>query len=83
MISVLLEDTGLVTALKSMPVIMGIVLAAFGIALAVLSKRVAKAVRKTNELNDDDKIVLGMRTFGLIFALIALVLVAFGSNLVL
>ena len=54
-----------------------------GIAVAVLSKRVAKAIRKVDEVNEDDKIVLGMRVAGLVFALIALILVAYGSNLVL
>ena len=76
-------DSQLVKALQSMPVIMGIVLATIGIALAILSKRIAKAVRKQDELNEDDKIVLGIRIAGLIFALIALILVAYGSNLVL
>ena len=76
-------DSQLVKALQSMPVIMGIVLATIGIALAILSKRIAKAVRKQDELNEDDKILFEIRIAGLIFALIALILVAYGSNLVL
>ncbi len=79
----LMLESQLLKALSSMPVIMGIALATLGIALAILSKRVAKAVRKTSELNEDDKIVLGMRVVGLVFALVALILVAYGSNLVL
>lgn len=76
-------DSQLIKALGSMPVMMGIILAIIGIAVAVLSKRVAKAIRKVDEVNEDDKIVLGMRVAGLVFALIALILVAYGSNLVL
>ena len=82
MIKLMLENE-LVKALSSMPVIMGIVLATVGIALAILSKRIARAVRQTAELEEDDKIVLGIRVFGLIFTLVALILVAYGSNLVL
>ena len=79
----LMLESELMKALSSMPVIMGIVLATIGIALAILSKRIARAIRQTAELNEDDKIVLGIRVAGLIFALVALILVAYGSNLVL
>ena len=82
MLNLMLESE-LIKALSSKPVIMGIILAALGIALAILSKRVAKAVRKTDELEEDDQIVLGIRIVGLVFALVALILVAYGSNLVL
>ena len=82
MLNLMLENE-LLKALGSMPVMMGIILAALGIALAILSKRVARAVRKTNEIEEDDKIVLGIRVVGLVFALVALILVAYGSNLVL
>ena len=76
-------NSDLMTALGSMPVMMGIILAILGISLAILSKRIARAIRKTDQLEEDDKIVLGMRILGLVFALVALILVAYGANLVL
>ncbi len=83
LISMLLEKSALMKVLSEMHVMMGIGLAMLGIALAILSKRIAKAIRKTNELNEDDKIVLTCKIIGLVFALVALILVAYGSNLVL
>ena len=76
-------NSDLMTALGSMPVMMGIILAILGISLAILSKRIARAIRKTDQLEEDDKIVLGMSILGLVFALVALILVAYGANLVL
>ena len=83
LISMLAEMSPIMKVLSQMHVMMGIGLAMLGIALAILSKRIAKAIRKTNELEDDDKIVLICKTVGLVFALVALILVAYGSNLVL
>ena len=79
----LAEMSPLMKVLSEMHVMMGIGLAMLGIALAILSKRIAKAIRKTDELEEDDKIILICKTIGLIFALVALILVAYGSNLVL
>ena len=82
-ISMLADMSAILKVLGQTHVIMGIGLAMLGIALAILAKRIAKFVRKTNELQDDDKIVLTCKTIGLVFALVALILVAYGSNLVL
>lgn len=82
MLKMLMENQ-LVQALGQQEVIIGIVLATVGIALAILSKRIARAIRQTAQLEEDDKIVLGIRVVGLVFALVALVLVAYGSNVVL
>lgn len=79
----LAEMSPLMKVLNQTHVIMGIGLAMLGIALAILAKRIAKAIRKTTELAEDDKIVLVCKTVGLVFALVALILVAYGSNLVL
>lgn len=83
LIKMLAEMSPLMKVLSEMHVMMGIGLAMLGIALAILSKRIAKAIRKTDELEEDDKIILICKTIGLIFALVALILVAYGSNLVL
>ena len=82
-ISMLAEQSALGKVLNQPHVIVGIGLAMIGIAVAMLAKRIARTIRKTNELAEDDKIVLALKTVGLVFALVALILVAWGSNIVL
>ena len=83
LISMLAEQSALMKVLNQPHVLVGIGLAMIGIAVAVLAKRIARAIRKTAELTEDDKIVLTLKSVGLVFALVALILVAWGSNIVL
>ena len=79
----LLNTTDLMKVLQEAHVLIGMGLAIIGIAIAILSKRIARAVRQTRDLREDDKIVLSLKTIGLVFALVALVFVAWGTNLAL
>lgn len=72
MITGLLAQT-LIERLSQGNVIIGIVLCAIGIALACLSRRIACASRKTNEVANDDAIMIVTKVIGLIFIVVALV----------
>lgn len=66
----LLEEFGKVISDPIM--ILAIVFAAVGIACALLARKVAKLVGKTNEVKPDDKVLLGMK-----IASLALILIGF------
>ncbi len=61
--------------LRNELVIIGIVLAAVGLALSFLSKRIAKSVRKSDEIKPTDTVMLTFKAFGLICIVVALVLI--------
>ena len=63
----------LVERLSQVNVIIGIVLAALGIAIACLARRIACASRKTDKVTNDDTILLATKIIGLIFVVVALV----------
>ncbi len=54
-------------------VIIGIVLCAIGIAIAILARRIACAARKTSNVPNDDTIMVTTKVIGLIFIVVALV----------
>lgn len=64
----------LVERLSQTNVIIGLVLAALGLALSFLAKRIASVAHKTDEVSDDDKIFLGIKAFGLVMILVALII---------
>lgn len=72
MIYGLLAQT-LIERLAQPNVIIGIVLCAIGIALACLARRIACSSRKTSEVANDDSIMVTVKIIGLIFIVVALV----------
>lgn len=50
-------------------VIIGLSLVVIGIVVAMLAMRIARVVRRTNEVSANDSIVLAMRIIGFIFIL--------------
>lgn len=56
-------------------VIVALVLAAVGVAVAVLSKRVAFAMKKTKDVNVAGNLILVLKGIGLILIVVALVLI--------
>lgn len=75
----LLENT-LLDLLSIDLVIVGMVLAAIGIAFALLAKRITKVVRKSSEIQPTDSVMLILKAFGLICIVIALILIIFAVN---
>ena len=57
-------------------VIIGIVLAILGIACWLLAKNVAQAVRKTEQVQTNDSILIGCKIAGLVGLLVGMVLLA-------
>ncbi len=53
--------------LSQTTVIIGITLLIIGLAIAMLSKRIARVARKSNDVRDDDRITLVLRVIGLLF----------------
>ena len=56
-----------------------IILGAIGFAIICLAKRITKTVRKTNVIPDDDKLYIVLKVVGLIFVVIAFVVLLFSS----
>lgn len=54
--------------------IAAIIFASFGIALSMLATKITKAVRKTQEVSRDDKLLLGLKITGLILILLGFVM---------
>lgn len=64
---------GLITRLSQINVIVGIVLAILGIAISILAMRISKAIRKTNDVQPNDKLVLTFKSIGLLLIVVALI----------
>ena len=75
----LLENT-LMDFLGQELVIVGMILAAIGLAFALLAKRITKVVRKSGEIEATDPVMLSLKAFGLICIVVALVLMIFAVN---
>lgn len=73
----LLED--FINVLKDPIYIVSIILAAVGIACALIAKRVTKLVRKTDNVDPSDKLLLLIKVIGLGLILIALLLLIIGG----
>ena len=56
-------------------VIVALILAAVGVAVAILSKRVAFAIKKTKDENEAGNLILVLKGIGLILIVVALVLI--------
>lgn len=60
----------------SMPaIIFALVFASVGLALAIIAKRVAITVRKTDEIDDKDPIMIGFKAAGLACLFVALLII--------
>lgn len=58
----------------------GIVLAVLGVAIGVLAKRITRVVRKSNTIEDNDKILVSLKLVGLILLFLALILLIFTNT---
>ena len=61
--------------------VVGVVLAAVGLAMALIARRVTVAVRGTRDIKSDDKVFLSIKVFGLVVILVGLILVALASRI--
>lgn len=58
-------------------VITAIILAALGIACSLLATKVTKSIRKTENISQDDKILIGMKIAGLTLILLGFIFLFF------
>lgn len=77
--NIILENS-LIDLLSQELVIIGMILAAVGVAFALLAKRIAKTVRKSSTIEPTDSVMLTFKAFGLVCIIVALVLMIFAVN---
>lgn len=70
---------GLIDTLLKVEFLTSIILGAIGFAIICLAKRITKTVRKTNVIPEDDKLYIILKVIGLIFVVIAFVVLLFSS----
>lgn len=59
---------------------LGIVLAVLGVTIGVLAKRITRVVRKSNTIENNDKILISLKLVGLILLFLALILLIFTNT---
>lgn len=64
----------LIEYLQRPNVILSVMLAVFGVAFALLAKRITRAIRKTKDVRDDDAILVVLKIIGLMLILVGLIL---------
>lgn len=69
----------LLDAITTTEFLTSIILGAVGFAVICLARRITKTIRKTNFIASDDKVYIAIKLIGLIFVVIAFVLLIFGS----
>ncbi len=58
----------------------GIILAVVGVAIGILAKRITRVVRKSNEVENNDKILISLKLVGLVLLFCALILLIFTNT---
>lgn len=66
-----------VRRLQMPAIIVAIVFAVVGLALAILARRIARVVRKSNEINDSDSILITVKAIGLVCLFISVLIIVF------
>ncbi len=59
------------------PIILAIVLCVIAVSLAVLARRIARVIRKTNEIADNDKYYIAFKVTAVVLLFVALLIVIF------
>jgi len=55
--------------LSQTTVIIGVSLLVIGLAIAMLAKRITRIARKSNDIQEDDRLLLFLRVIGLLFVI--------------
>ena len=66
-----------VIRLQMPSIIIALVFAVIGVSLAVLGRRVARMVRKTNDIKDNDSVLITFKAIGLVCLFISVLIVVF------
>ncbi len=66
-----------VRRLQMPAIIVALVFAVIGVSLAVLGRRVARVVRKTNDISDNDSVLITFKAIGLVCLFVSVLIVVF------
>ena len=69
-----------VDRLRIPAIIVALVFAIIGVALAVLARRIARVIRKSNEISDSDNILITFKAIGLVCLFISVLIIIFRSG---
>jgi hypothetical protein len=58
-------------------IIIALAFAIVGVALAVLARRIARAVRKSNDIADNDGVLISLKAIGLVFLFVSVLIIVF------
>jgi hypothetical protein len=58
-------------------IIIALSFAIIGVALAVLARRIARVVRKSNIVPDNDAVLISLKAVGLVFLFVAVLIIVF------
>ena len=58
-------------------IIVALAFAVVGVALAILARRIARVVRKSNDIADNDAILISLKVVGLVFLFVAVLIIVF------
>ena len=67
----------LIRRLQMPAVIVALAFAIIGVALAVLARRIARVVRKSNEIQENDSILISLKAIGLVFLFVSILIIVF------
>ena len=66
-----------VRRLQMPAIIVALVFAVIGVSLAVLGRRVARVVRKSNDISDNDSVLITFKAIGLVCLFVSVLIVVF------
>lgn len=58
-------------------IIIALAFAIVGVSLAVLARRIARVVRKSNEIADNDAVLISLKSVGLVFLFVSVLIIVF------
>lgn len=61
-------------------IIVALAFAVVGVAIAVLSRRIARVIRKTNDIKDNDNLLITFKAIGLVCLFISVLIIVFRSG---
>lgn len=67
--------------MKMPSVIVAIVLTIVGISLTILARRIAKAVRKSDNIEDNDSVMISLKVVAIVCLLISILILVFRAGL--
>lgn len=67
----------LIRRLQMPAVIVALAFAIIGVSLAILARRVARVVRKSNEIQENDSVLISMKAVGLVFLFVSVLIIVF------